>query len=173
MKNKFKVGDRIRGLKGNGCRFTNEQMLEGKVVETFADNMRIKIENHSDADYVGRKYVATNSTEKFELIKLTEFTKSSLRNGDRVYDNDPTYEYGVVHDDAIKYGSDSSLNLGKFNEDLTHVHISNFDIIKVERPVKFETVFEREEEIKELTMEEVCEMAGCTVKIVESRKEDE
>lgn len=170
MKNKFKVGDKIKGIKGNGYPITNEQMLEAEVVEIFGNEMKIKVKNHNDAYRIGSFYIVPNSTEEFELIK---FTKSDLRDGDRVYDNDPIYDYGIVRDDAINYGSDSSLDLSCFNDDLTHISISKFDIIKVERPGKYETVFEREEEIKELTMEEVCEMAGCTVKIVESRKEDE
>ena len=167
MSDKFKVGDRIRGLKGNGCRFTNEQMLEGKVVETFADNMRIKIENHSDADYVGRKYVATNSTEKFELIKST---KAMLQPGDRVYArnlDDP----GFVLDEGIYFLKDGFLDMRMLDDDLMHIKGKNeYDIVKVERSNSYEVVFEREA-VKEMTLEEVSELVGCAVKIVEKEEE--
>ena len=168
MKNKFKVGDKIKGIKGNGYPITNEQMLEAEVVEIFGNEMDIKVKNHNDAYRIGSFYIVPNSTEEFELIK---FTKSDLQNGDRVYDSDPRYGCGVVRGDAINYGAGVSLDLDKFNDDLTHISVSRFDIIKVERPFKYETVFVREEEIKELTMEEVCEMAGCTVKIVDKKEE--
>ena len=42
----------------------------------------------------------------------------------------------------------------------------NNDIMKVERPVMYHTVFERDETVKEMTLDEICKALGYEVKII-------
>lgn len=75
--------------------------------------------------------------------------KSDLQNGDIV-----TYRDGrkkIVFEDKF-YGSNHFVLLKYYTEDLKDIDgEEENDIIKVERPVKYETVFERKEEILDET----------------------
>ena len=84
----------------------------------------------------------------------------TLRNGDRL----------IYARDCFKDLNDNFSNpissKGNINEDLTYYMGENeYDIVKVERPVKYETVFEREE-VQELTVDEISERLGYKVKVV-------
>ncbi len=91
------------------------------------------------------------SEEMFE--GLAAFTKSDLKDGDIC-----TLRNG----DKDKYLDENFLNydIDNYNEDLTDVDSEKeYDIVKVERPLKIETVFEREEPT-EMTIEEIEEKLG-------------
>lgn len=122
---KFKVGDKVKVIaKKHGHGFNIGEI--------------VKIEEISDRDY------KCSSLKKDKLWWMGEdefvewkFTKSDLQNGDIV-----TYRDGrkkIVFEDKF-YGSNHFVLLKYYN-----------DIIKVERPVKYETVFERKEEILDET----------------------
>lgn len=64
----FKVGDKIKGLKGNGYAITNENMLMGEVIKVSSDGMLIKILKHTNRDYENEEYGAKNSKKRFLLI---------------------------------------------------------------------------------------------------------
>lgn len=132
---KFKVGDKVRVIaKKHGHGFNIGEI--------------VKIEEISDRDY------KCSSLEKNELWWMGEdeftkvkFIKSDLKDGDIV-----TYRNGlkkIVSGDKL-YGNDLFTSLRYYPEDLKDVDgEEKNDIVKVERPVKYETVFEREEVLDE------------------------
>lgn len=132
---KFKVGDKVKVIaKKHGHGFNIGEI--------------VKIEEISDIDY------KCSSLEKNELWWMEEdefvewkFTKSDLKDGDIV-----TYRNGlkkIVSGDKL-YGNDLFTSLRYYPEDLKDVDgEEKNDIVKVERPVKYETVFEREEVLDE------------------------
>ena len=131
----FKVGDKVRVVaKKHGHRFDIGEI--------------VKIEEISDRDY------QCSSLEKNELWWMGEdefvevkFTKSDLKDGDIV-----TYRNGdkrtVIAGNLINSNGYISKKLNQYTNELKDTVIGeSLDIIKVERPVKYETVFERKEEI--------------------------
>lgn len=134
---KFKVGDKVK-------------VIAKKYGHGFNIGEIVKIEEISDRDY------KCSSLKKDKLWWMGEdefvewkFTKSDLQNGDIV-----TYRDGrkkIVFEDKF-YGSNHFVLLKYYTEDLKDIDgEEENDIIKVERPVKYETVFERKEEILDET----------------------
>lgn len=77
------------------------------------------------------------SEDELELVQEKQFTKADLKDGDKC-----TLKNGQVIfvDKTSNYGfSNINEQLKYFNDDVS--------IVKVERPVKYETMFERKEEI--------------------------
>lgn len=132
---KFKVGDKVKVIaKKHGHGFNIGEI--------------VKIEEISDRDY------KCSSLKKDELWWMGEdeftkvkFIKSDLKDGDIV-----TYRDGrkkIVFEDKF-YGSNHFVLLKYYTEDLKDIDgEEENDIVKVERPVKYETVFEREEVLDE------------------------
>ena len=137
---KFKVGDRVKVI----ARKHGHCFDIGKVVN-------IKEVNHEG-------YVCSSlETNKIWWLRDDEvaevkFTKSDLKDGDIV-----TYRDGqkrtVFCNKLINESRLSTQYLTSYNESLkkTELQKSQTDIVKVERPVKYETVFERNEEILDET----------------------
>lgn len=132
---KFKVGDKVK-------------VIAKKHGHGFNIGETVKIEEISDRDY------KCSSLEKNELWWMGEdeftkvkFIKSDLKDGDIV-----TYRDGrkkIVFEDKF-YGSNHFVLLKYYTEDLKDIDgEEENDIVKVERPVKYETVFEREEVLDE------------------------
>ena len=130
---KFKVGDKVK-------------VIAEKHGHEFDIGEIVRIEEVSDRGY------KCSSLKKNELWWMGEdefvewkFTKSDLKDGDIV-----TYRDGrkkIVFEDKF-YGSNHFVLLKYYTEDLKDIDgEEENDIIKVERPVKYETVFERKEEI--------------------------
>lgn len=128
---KFKVGDKVKVIaKKHGHRFDIGEI--------------VKIEEISDRDY------KCSSLEKNELWWMGEdefvkFTKVDLKDGDIATDREGkkrTVSKGFLVDNF------GAISLTYFTEDLKDADgLQENDIVKVERPVKYETVFERKEEI--------------------------
>lgn len=128
---KFKVGDKVRVVaKKHGHRFDIGEI--------------VKIEEISDRNY------KCSSLEKNELWWMGEdefvkFTKADLKDGDIATDREGkkrTVSKGFLVDNF------GAISLTYFTEDLKDADgLQENDIVKVERPVKYETVFERKEEI--------------------------
>lgn len=130
---KFKVGDKVRVVaKKHGHRFDIGEI--------------VKIEEISDRDYT------CSSLEKNKLWWMGEdeftkvkFIKSDLKDGDIATDREGkkrTVSKGFLVDNF------GAISLTYFTEDLKDADgLQENDIVKVERPVKYETVFERKEEI--------------------------
>lgn len=134
---KFKVGDKVRVVaKKHGHRFDIGEI--------------VKIEEISDRDY------QCSSLEKNKLWWMGEdeftkvkFIKSDLKDGDIAIDREGkkrTVSKGFLVDNF------GAISLTYFTEDLKDVYgEEEYDIVKVERPVKYETVFERKEEVLDET----------------------
>lgn len=108
--------------------------------------------------------------KELELVKEYNMKKEdlkkndivTLRNGDRLLFLDGDFlnlGEGCCHyiDDLDDYEDD----LRTWDRDY-----KEYDIVKVERPVKYYTVFERDEEVQELTVDEISERLGYKVKVV-------
>ena len=133
---KFKVGDKVRVIK---CSIDGERCKNFNKVSTIT-----KIGEHLCYPYMLKDIRETFREDELELVEK-QFTKSDLKDGDIV-----TYRKGlkkIVSGDKL-YGNDLFAPLRYYTEDLKDVdEEEEYDIVKVERPVKYETVFERKEEI--------------------------
>lgn len=132
---KFKVGDKVR-------------VIAKRYGHGFNIGEIVKIEEISDRDYkcssLKENELWWMGEDEFTKVK---FIKSDLKDGDIV-----TYRNGlkkIVSGDKL-YGNDLFTSLRYYPEDLKDVDgEEKNDIVKVERPVKYETVFEREEVLDE------------------------
>lgn len=160
----FKVGDKVKvkenlrvGKFYDGVYFSIEMdKFKGKVVE---------IMNIYD-NYYGIKGDDWNFYFSDEMLEPIKFKKSDLRDGDKItfrngkagiYTGDETYIDGLCN--------------CHINNDLTNngSRGSELDIVKVERPRKYKTVYEREK-VREMTVEEICKALGYEVKVVEDHE---
>ena len=138
---KFKVGDKVKVIKCKShlhCENINK-ISKIKGIETLL-SFPYSLE---DCDELF-------NDEELELVE-NQFTKADLKNGDIV-----TYKNGdkrtVVAGNLINSGGYISKKLSQYINDLKDTVIGkNLDIIKVERPVQYDTVFERKEEILDET----------------------
>lgn len=145
---KFKVGDKVKFIGEVANHRVHGENLQADI-EKY--NNRFTISRISTTGYVKFKENECWCIEfdEIELILEKQFTKSDLQNGDIV-----TYRDGrkkIVFEDKF-YGSNHFVLLKYYTEDLKDIDgEEENDIIKVERPVKYETVFERKEEILDET----------------------
>ena len=115
--------------------------------------MEIEIIEHEYPSWNGTRYEVVNQSEFFELIERKEFTKSDLQDEDI-----------VTLRNRVKYRKSGNtiqtayaiISLENFTENLKDSTNSNedTDIIKVERPTRYETVYERVEEDKKEILDE-------------------
>lgn len=135
---KFKVGDKVRVIK---CSIDGERCKNFNKISTIT-----KIGEHLCYPYMLKDIRETFKENELALVEK-QFTKSDLKDGDIV-----TYRNGlkkIVSGDKL-YGNDLFTSLRYYPEDLKDVDgEEKNDIVKVERPVKYETVFEREEVLDE------------------------
>lgn len=136
---KFKVGDKVKVIaKRHGHGFNIGEI--------------VKIEEISDRDYTCSSLKENElwwmGEDEFTKVK---FTKLDLKDGDIVTDRKGLKK--IVSGDKL-YGKDKLYGnylfapLRYYTEDLKDVDgEEEYDIVKVERPVKYETLFERKEEI--------------------------
>ena len=152
----FKVGDRVRF----------SEAMDGKrhCPEVEFDNLiREIIEN--DGYNIKLKDLPENSFNKWELdlVDTSKFTKADLQEGDIVTDREGCKS---LYSNGSFIGN--TMDLWGVTEDLKDKEgESDNDIVKVERPIKLETVFERKEsEVIEMTVEEISRALGHEVKVV-------
>lgn len=90
------------------------------------------------------------------MLELKEkFSKENLKNGDIVTRKDKNKGIVDMRNGKITRLDDSTcfIFLSNYTEDLKNIY-SDFDIIKVERPVEYKTIFERAEDGKEKIFDE-------------------
>lgn len=135
---KFKVGDKVRVIK---CSIDGERCKNLNKVSTITE-----IGEHLCYPYMLKDIRETFKENELALVEK-QFTKSDLKDGDIV-----TYRDGrkkIVFEDKF-YGSNHFVLLKYYTEDLKDIDgEEENDIVKVERPVKYETVFEREKVLDE------------------------
>lgn len=135
---KFKVGDKVRVIK---CSIDGERCKNLNKVSTITEI----------GEYLCYPYMLKDIREPFKENELAlvekQFTKSDLKDGDIVtYRNED--KRTVIAGNLINSNGFISKKLNQYTNELKDTVIGeSLDIIKVERPVKYEIVFEREEEI--------------------------
>lgn len=133
---KFKVGDKVKVIKcvadGESCKNLNKVSTITKIIEC------------ASFPYILKDVKENFREDELELVER-QFTKSDLKDGDIVTDREGkkrTVSKGFLADNF------RAISLTYFTEDLKDTNgLKENDIVKVERPVKYETVFERKEEI--------------------------
>ena len=140
---KFNVGDKVRVVRCRTHKNCEQINTIGKIIDIVANRcFPYELEN---CDEIFRE-------DELELVQEKQFTKADLKDGDIV-----TYRDGskktVFSDKLITGGGFLGSYLTNYNDELEEVSLKNsfLDIVKVERPVKYETVFERKEEILDKT----------------------
>ena len=173
----FKVGDRVRiksweqmekefGMEFDWiackCGFNSEMRHLCGRTATISEINDYKVKLTDWSDDTGGLYW-TISTDMIKLVDTSKFTKSDLQEGDIVTDREGNKS--IFLDDEL-YGTTIDLD-GLTDELKDDKDYSEYDIVKVERPIKYETVFERKEpEVIEMTVEEISRALGHEVKVV-------
>lgn len=129
----FKVGDIIKGKKGNKYTIMNEDMLEAEVIDLLGGSMCIKILKHKNKRYVSNQYWVHNHNDPFALISIKkEFSLTELQNGmvvehrngkRRVYKNNRFYDstgFTICYDVSLNY-----------TNELLKSDVPEYDIVKV------------------------------------------
>lgn len=156
----FKVGDKVRIKKDLDSNkmyrvliVSEMEEYKGKVAEIVA--VRGKTGYALDIDKGYWKW----SDDTFELVESKKFTKSDLKDGDVVTRRDKSKSRVYKKENKIIRLDNNNMfiPLSNYTEDLKNTGGAGkcLDIIKVERPVKYETVFERAEEEKKEILDKV------------------
>ena len=133
---KFKVGDKVKVIKcvtdGESCKNLNKVSTITKIIEC------------ASFPYILKDVKENFREDELELVER-QFTKSDLKDGDIVTDREGkkrTVSKGFLADNF------GAISLTYFTEDLKDTNgLKEHDIVKVERPILYATVFERKEEI--------------------------
>lgn len=140
---KFKVGDKVKIIsKKNGDEYTTYGFEIGNICKIMEiDKDKLTIFNGHHEGYIFKYNV--------ELVR--EFAKLDLKDGDIV-----TYRNGnkrtVISGKLIDENGMGAKYLRSYDDQIKDKNgCRNLDIVKVERPVKYEIVFERKEEILDKT----------------------
>lgn len=158
---KFKVGDKVR---------VRKDLIVGKDYDfiSFVDDMekfKGKIVEIRKI-IVGFGYKIKNSIYTFTdgMLEPVEpvFTKQDLRVGDRITLRNGTVEIW----DGSRIGP---LDYEDINDNLTNNGSlgSKLDIVKVEKPKKYKTVYKREK-ARKMTIKEISETLGYEIEVVDS-----
>lgn len=137
---KFKVGDKVRVIK---CSIDGERCKNLNKVSTITEI----------GEYLCYPYMLKDIREPFKENELAlvekQFTKSDLKDGDIVTQRNGLKK--MVFENKL-YGSNHFVSLTYYTEDLKDANgDEKYDIIKIERPGKYNTIFERKEEILDET----------------------
>lgn len=158
---RFKVGDKVR---------VRKDLIAGKCYGeddlSFVDDMeKYKGKQFEIIKMSGCDYELDNSNYYFNDDMLEPaFTKKDLKVGDRITLRNGSsgiwsgYMIGALTYDEINEDLTNSGNLG-----------SSLDIVKVEKPKKYETIYEREK-ARKMTVKEISEALGYEVEVVDSHE---
>lgn len=141
---KFKVGDKVKFIGEVANHRVHGENLQADI-EKY--NNRFTISRISTTGYVEFKENECWCIEfdEIELILEIQFTKSDLKDGDIVTQRNGLKK--MVFENKL-YGSNHFVSLTYYTEDLKDANgDEEYDIIKIERPGKYNTIFERKEEI--------------------------
>ena len=161
---KFKVGEKVR------IKYNLEDIKDFK--GGFAPGMKrlegeiVTITDIRDGKADVEENLWTWDLRAFE--KLNIISKDDLKNGDIVTLRNRDRLVFVGGEDFIDLSDDNDNYLSDIcdlEDDLTHENFKDSDIVKIERPVEYTTVFAREE-VKEMTVEEISKALGYEVKVV-------
>lgn len=158
---KFKIGDKVK----------HEIFGKGKIVYIKHNEIPYLVEFENKHPFLhdgdGRGKVDHCWWCEESGLEIVEFTKANLQIGDKL-----TLRNGEVgyYEDKMSIGG---LCENQIKEDLTNDGSmgKELDIIKVERPT-YTTMYEREVEVKEMTIEEISKELGYEVKVVKGNTHD-
>lgn len=175
---KFKVGDIVKGIPGNGYTITSGDMYKGEVVDVSDDSIVIKILDHKNKELVGKEYPVVwkeyqieNNEKCFELISLKKPTKEELLKmpiGTKITTNkDCSNIFVKISNGLFENHYGEVIGDCDIEKDLS-INDPHYGtkIIKIEVPT-YKTVYDSSKEVvKEMTMDEVCKALGYNVKII-------
>lgn len=172
---KFKVGDTVKIVDKGKIHSTYSSLFDCEELIKFKTNFT----SFGYAD-INKKYIVVantkHKTEETNLciiqdndtkqvyiyneigLELAKFKVSDINSGDRITFKDCEVEV------ATKLGSDLVTDIYYIDEELFDT-----DILKVERPTSYETIYVKNE-TKEMTLKEICDKLGYEVKIVKENK---
>lgn len=132
---KFKIGDKVKVVK---CEILGELCRNINKISTIT-----QLKKDVPYPYMLKDLDEAFSEDEIELVRKERFTKADLKDGDKC-----TLKNGQV----IFFNKNSSRQRTLYafdNLDKNFKYTINDDvsIVKVERPIKYETVFERKKEI--------------------------
>ena len=129
---KFKVGDRVKVI---NCK------IRGRECENLEKIFTIKSIDKNDNRFPYELYGTPEFFGDDELELVNKFTKADLKYGDKC-----TLKNGQV----IFFDKTSNYSFNSIDEQLRYFN-DDVSIVKVERPVQYETMFERKEEVLDET----------------------
>lgn len=129
---KFKIGDRVKVI---NCK------IGGRECENFGKIFTIKSTDKNGNRFPYELYGTPEFFGDNELELVNKFTKADLKHGDKC-----TLKNGQV----IFFDKTSNYSFNSIDEQLRYFN-DDVSIVKVERPTKYETLFERKEEILDKT----------------------
>ena len=171
MENKFKVGDKVllKNRRGDCWNPYGEMDKYMGTIVTISKIYGDLFEIEEDHNRVNNKW--SFNFEDIERL-ANDITLSdlqfadilTLRNGERY-----VYASKRMYGEDNSYYCDCDLIENYYNDDLTNGDRNKEqDIVKVERAGKI--IYERKEEAKEMTLQEICKELGYEVKIVKGEK---
>ena len=142
---KFKVGDKVKVI---NCK------VAGRECENLGKIFTIKSTDKNGNRFPYELYGTPEFFGDNELELVNKFTKSDLKDGDIVtYRNGNRRLVNATKQEIVYIENTSwlSFNFHNFRDDLTNKDGKEYDIVKVERSIQYETMFERKEEILDET----------------------
>ena len=131
---KFKIGDRVKIISKKNDEYTTYGFEIGDICKIAKiENNRLTIDKGNSHGFIFKYNV--------KLVQENQFTKADLKHGDKC-----TLKNGQV----IFFDKTSAYSFESIDEQLRYFN-DDVSIVKVERPTKYETVFERKEEILDET----------------------
>lgn len=130
---KFKVGDKVKVIK---CSTAGERCKNLNKVSTITE-----IKEYSCYPYMLEDIGEAFRDDELELVEV-QFTKSDLKDGD--------YCIFKNKERAIKLGGYVIMNRGtmslrEYSKKLEHNYDSNYDIVRIDRPVEYKTIYKNDE----------------------------
>ena len=157
---KVRVKNNLRNIEDfRGGLTSSMEELEGKIVtitNVYDDKVHIK---EDDDGFVWD--LRAFEELSFNKGDIKEGDIITLRNGDRLLvDADKGLQ------DLSEENNNSVVSLYVYRDDMIYCYRnSNYDIVKVERPVEYSIVYDKEV-VREMTVEEISKALGYEVKVV-------
>lgn len=171
----FKKGDIIKGLPNNAYGITNEDMTRAKVLKTYGKKMDIEVLEHKYSGHIGETFDVLNSDSDFKLIKAFKPTRQEVLDmpiGSKIIiDADSHNVFIKVGDDDWCNDDGDHLSESDICENFTisHYIFDDYNIVSIEKPT-YDEFYNREEDIKEMTVADIEKALGYSVKIIKEEK---
>lgn len=175
----FKVGDIIKGNK-NEYGITNDEMLKAKVTDVSDDRMEVKILEHKRESEINERYWVDNNDEYFSFfnVEITEELLLDLPIGTKLVTDDEEHNYFIKITDNEFENDDSDILTIKeddfsksdfdFKKNEIDLYGNRYKIIRIEKPI-YHTIYEEEQQPKEMTIKEISKILGYDIKIVKEK----